>query len=109
MLTRLLVLPLLRALSGLAVDTASRLGGMLGVLVFHLGVRRRVASDLVARTLGLRGGRRRAVVRRSYASMGASFTEPWTIGGVDGGERHLATGNPAWLAQVLRRTRAACS
>ena len=103
MLTRWLILPLLRALSGRAVDTASRLGGMLGVLVFHLGVRRRVASDLLARTLRLRGSHRRAVVRRSYASMGASFTELWTIGGRDGGERHLTCGNPTWLAAVLRR------
>src|ERR1043165_7347154 len=103
MLTRWVVLPWLRALAGLAVDTASGLGGMLGVLVFHLGVRRRVASDLVGRTLRLRGRHRRAVVRRSYASMGASFTELWTSGGVDGGERRLVGGNPAWLAQVLRR------
>lgn len=103
MLTRLLVLPLLHALSGLAVDTASRLGGMLGTLVFHLGVRRRVASHMIARTLRLRGIHRRDVVRRSYASMGASFTELWTVGGVDGGERHLVCGNPAWLAQALRR------
>jgi KDO2-lipid IV(A) lauroyltransferase len=103
MLTRLVVLPLLGALSRVAVDSASRLGGMCGLLAFHLGVRRTVASDLVHRTLGLSGSRRRAVVRRSYASMGASFVELWTIGGVDGGERHLTTGNPTWLARVLRQ------
>lgn len=103
MLTRWIMLPLLRALSGLAVDTASRLGGMLGVLVFHLGMRRSVASDCVLAALGLRGTQRRDVVRRSYASMGASFTELWTIGGVDGGERHLTAGNPLWLAGMLRR------
>jgi KDO2-lipid IV(A) lauroyltransferase len=103
MLTRWIVLPLLRALSGLAVDTASRLGGMLGVLAFHLGVRRQVASTCIRQTLGLRGIRRRDIVRRSYASMGASFTELWTIGGVDGGERHLVGGNPTWLAATLRR------
>jgi len=103
MLTRWIMLPLLRALSCLAVDTASRLGGMLGTLVFHLGVRRKVASDCVRAALGLRGIKRREVVQRSYASMGASFTELWTIGGVDGGERHLTTGNPTWLALVLRR------
>ena len=103
MLTRWIMLPLLRALSGLAVDTASRLGGMLGLLVFHLGVRRGVASGCIASALDLRGTQRRDVVRRSYASMGASFTELWTIGGVDGGERHLTTANPTWLATVLRR------
>lgn len=103
MLTRWIMLPLLRALSWLAVDTASRLGGMLGVLVFHLGMRRGVASNCVHRTLGLRGIQRRDVVRRSYASMGASFTELWTIGGIDGGERHLTGGNPLWLAEMLRR------
>jgi Kdo2-lipid IVA lauroyltransferase/acyltransferase len=103
MLTRWLILPLLRALSFLAVDTASRLGGMLGVAAFHLGVRRKVASNCVQMTLGLRGIHRRDVVRRSYASMGATFTELWTVGGVDGGERHLTTGNPTWTQQVLTR------
>lgn len=103
MLTRWILLPLLHALSWLAVDTASRLGGTLGVLVFHLGLRRGVASTGIHAALGLRGTRRRDVARRSYASMGASFTELWTIGGVDGGERHLATGNPLWLAAMLRR------
>jgi KDO2-lipid IV(A) lauroyltransferase len=102
MLTRWIILPLLRALSHLAVDTASRLGGMLGLLVFHLGFRRGVASRSVRLTLGLRGVQRRDVVRRSYASMGASFTELWTFGGVDGGERHLTTGNPTWFAHMLR-------
>ncbi len=103
MLTRWIMLPLLRAFSCLAVDTASRLGGMLGVLVFHLGMRRGVASTCVHTTLGLRGTVRRDVVRRSYASMGASFTELWTIGGVDGGEHHLTTANPTWLALMLKR------
>ncbi len=103
MLSRLVILPLLRSLRYLAVDTASRLGGSLGVATFHLGVRRGVASGCVYTALGLRGTRRRDVVRRSYASMGASFTELWTIGGVDGGERHLTGGNPTWLAQLARR------
>ncbi|HEX3132131.1 MAG TPA: hypothetical protein VHX44_00955, partial [Planctomycetota bacterium] len=103
MLTRWIILPLLRALSYLAVDTASRLGGMLGLVVFYLGFRRGVASRSVRLALGMRGIQRRDVVRRSYASMGASFTELWTIGGVDGGERHLTAGNPTWLAQMLRR------
>lgn len=102
MLNRLVILPLLRSLRLLAVDTASRLGGSLGVLTFHLGVRRRVASGCIRTALGLTGTRRRDIVRRSYASMGASFTELWTIGGVDGGERHLVGGNPLWLTRLAR-------
>ena len=39
MLNRLLILPLLRLLSLMAVDTASRVGGSLGLLTFYLGVR----------------------------------------------------------------------
>jgi lauroyl/myristoyl acyltransferase len=73
------------------------------VLAFHLGVRRRVASGCVATALGLRGDARRRVVRRSYASMGATFLELWTFGGVDGIERHLRYLNPAWQALVHRR------
>ncbi len=103
MLNRLVVLPLLRALNRLAADTASRIGGGLGVLVFHIGIRRRVASACVATALGLRGQARRAVVRRSYASMGASFLEIWTVGGVDGMERHLRFLNPAWQRLVNQR------
>jgi lauroyl/myristoyl acyltransferase len=104
MLNRWLILPLLRALSYLAVDTASRVGGSLGVLTFHLGVRRRVASDCIAQSLGIRGPQRRAIVRRSYASMGASFIELWTIGGVDGGEKHLALPNETWLRHCMTTT-----
>jgi lauroyl/myristoyl acyltransferase len=103
MLNRLVVLPLLRLLGRLAADTASRVGGSLGVATFHLGVRRRVASDCVATALGLRGPARRAVVRRSYASMGASFLELWTIGGVDGIENHLSSFAPCWQQLVLTR------
>ncbi len=103
MLNRLVVLPLLRLLGRLAADTASRVGGSLGVAAFHLGVRRRVASDSVATALNLRGPARRAVVRRSYASMGASFLELWTIGGVDGIERHLGSFAPTWQDRVLTR------
>jgi KDO2-lipid IV(A) lauroyltransferase len=103
MLDRLVILPLLRALAWLAVDTASRVGGSLGVLVFHLGVRRRVASGCLHTAMGLTGARRRAIIRRSYASIGASFVELWSIGGVDGGERHLTTANPTWLKAVLAR------
>ncbi len=103
MLNRLVLLPLLRMLSRLAVDTASRFGGSFGVLTFHFGIRRQVASRCLGTAMGLSGIRRRDVVRRSYASMGASFTELWTVGGVDGLERHLVGGNPRWLAQLMQR------
>jgi KDO2-lipid IV(A) lauroyltransferase len=103
MFNRLVVLPLLRLLKRLAADTASRVGGSLGIATFHLGVRRRVSSDCVRIALGMTGTRRRAVVRRSYASMGASFLELWTIGGVDGIERHLYSFAPHWQDLVLRR------
>ena len=101
MLDRFIVL--LRCLRHLAADTASRLGGSLGVAAFHLGVRRTVASGNVGIALGLTGSPRRAVVRTSYASMGASFVELWTLGGVDGIERHLRVLAPTWLATVLAR------
>ncbi len=103
MLNRLVILPLLRSLRYLAVDTASRWGGSLGIATFHLGFRRGVASGCVHTALGLTGTRRRDVVRRSYASMGASFTELWTIGGVDGGEHHIVGGNPTWMKELVRR------
>jgi KDO2-lipid IV(A) lauroyltransferase len=103
MLNRLVILPLLHALNWLAADTAARLGGSLGVLAFHLGVRRRVASGNIAATLGLRGPERRRVLRRSYATMGANFLELWTIGGPDGPERHLQLLDPLWQAYVHRR------
>jgi lauroyl/myristoyl acyltransferase len=103
MLNRLLVLPLLRVLNLLAADTASRVGGSLGLVVFHIGVRRRVASACVATALGLTGRTRRAVVKRSYASMGASFLELWSVGGVDGMENHLGFFAPHWQRQVLQR------
>ncbi len=104
MLNRLLILPLLRLLSLMAVDTASRVGGSLGLLTFYLGVRRKVASTCIRESIGLRGSARRAVVRRSFASMGASFIELWTVGGVDGGERHLTVASPTWLRQVMTNT-----
>lgn len=102
MLDRLIVL-LLGCLRWLAADTASRLGGSLGVAAFHLGVRRKVASSNVGTALGMTGTARRDVVRTSYASIGASFIELWTAGGVDGIDRHLQVLAPTWLSAVLRR------
>jgi KDO2-lipid IV(A) lauroyltransferase len=74
------------------------------VAAFHLGVRRRVASANAGIALGLRGNPRREVVRTSYASMGATFVELWTVGGVDGIERHLRVLAPTWLRAVLGRS-----
>src|SRR5258708_4777447 len=103
-LQRVLVVPVLSALAGLAADTACRLGAALGVLAFHLGVRRRVARECIFRTLGLRGPRRRAVTRRSYATMGANFIELWTIGrGAGSPEEGVRFLNPRWQELVQRR------
>src|SRR5476651_1084555 len=103
-LQRLLVVPVLSALGGLAADTACRLGAALGVLAFHLGVRRGVVRDGLARALGLGGPRRRAVARRSYATMGANFVELWTIGrGAGSPEEGVRFFNPRWQALVQRR------
>jgi KDO2-lipid IV(A) lauroyltransferase len=104
MLNRLLVPPLLGLFRRLAADTVSRVGGSLGILVFHLGIRRRVASRTMAEGLQATGWRRRDLIRRSYASMGASFLELWAIGGVDGPERHVRIINPAWLQLLLARS-----
>lgn len=102
LLNHLLVLPLLRLCNRLAADTASRLGGGLGVLAFHLGIRRRMAQRALTETLGLRGPARRAVLRRSYATMGAAFVELFTVGGPDGIERHLHYAAPTWQARIHR-------
>lgn len=97
----------LSALNRLAADTASRVGGGIGVLGWWLGVRRRVANANIARCLGLRGPARARVMRRAYASMGAAFLEVWTIGGPAGPERAVRVLNPRWQALVQRRHPAA--
>jgi Kdo2-lipid IVA lauroyltransferase/acyltransferase len=94
---------ILRACNGLCADTAARAGGSLGVLAWRLGVRRRVANDVIARTLGLSGPARSRITRRAYATMGANFVELWTIGGPDGPERHVGRANPRWQAAIHRR------
>ena len=55
------------------------------------------ASACIASTLGLRGTRRRDIVRRSYASMGASFTELWNESG--GEEDRVVRTVQRWRAQ----------
>ena len=94
---------LLALLNRLAADTACRVGGTLGVLAFHLGIRRRVGSEQPTSCLGLRGPARARVLRRSYASMGAQFLQVWTIGGPDGPERQARVLNPGWTALMARR------
>jgi lauroyl/myristoyl acyltransferase len=89
------------------VDTADRLGGWFGVLAFHLGVRRRHCARLVELTLGMRGPQRARVLRQAYASMGANFLAVWTIGGVDGAERHLSWSSPLWTRRIMERSHGA--
>lgn len=95
----------IRALSALAADTACRVGAGLGVLAFHLGVRRKVASRNLTACLGLRGRERARVLRRSYATMGAAFFEVWTIGGPAGPEHTVTVANPLWLKHVRQKYR----
>lgn len=93
---------LFTGLAALSSDTACRLGAALGRLAFVLGVRRRVSSDQVRRVLGLQGTTRRRVVERSYAHMGATFFEIWTLGG-----QHAVTtvANPRWFAHLIAQGR----
>lgn len=100
---RLVSVPFLRLLNRLACDTACRVGGNLGLLAWRLGIRRRLAQRTLTETLGLRGHRRQKILKRSYATMGASFLELFTVGGPDGPERHLHYANPQWQALVHRR------
>ncbi len=102
-LTTFLVLRVLMALGHLAPDTACRLGGGLGVLAFHLRVRRRVATCMVQRGVGLAGPARAKVLRRSYASMGANFLEVWSAGRPGGIGTGLTVLNPRWMGAMHRR------
>lgn len=103
LLHRLFTLPLLHLISGIAADSADRAGAALGVLCFHLGLRRRVVSANLARALGLSGPRRRAIARRSYATMGANFLNVWTFGHPAGPEAGVEWMAPSWVAQLQRR------
>ena len=94
---------LLSFLQLLAADTASRLGGTLGIVAWRMGVRRKLVNDTLERTLGMRGPARARVSRRAYATMGANFIEIWTAGGVDGVERHAHAVNPGWMRLVQAR------
>ncbi len=102
-LSRFCIVPALSLLNRLAADTACRVGGSLGVLVFHLGLRRRTAGQQLGLMMGLKGTRRRDILRRAYATMGANFVELLAVGGPDGPEHHFEVRNPTWLAQTLAR------
>jgi KDO2-lipid IV(A) lauroyltransferase len=91
---------LLHTLRGLASDTACRLGGSLGVLAWRLGVRRSLVNEYLTMTLGLRGPARAKVARQCYATMGATFVEVFTAGGVDGIERHTRLMAPTHVARL---------
>ena len=90
-------------LNRLASDTACRLGGTLGLLVWRLGFRRRVAQDQITRALGVRGTRRRRLLRRAYASIGASFLDVFTAGGPCGPERGMQVLNPGFQRRLRGR------
>ncbi len=61
-----------------------------------------MSSDQVRRVLGLQGTARRRVVERSYAHMGATFLEIWTMGGLPS----VATvANPRWFAHLIAQGR----
>ncbi len=103
--SRLVVVPALGLLNRLAADTACRVGGSLGVLAFHLGLRRRTAGQQLGLMLGLKGTHRRDILRRAYATMGANFVELLAVGGPDGPENHLEILNPLWMQRALKQNR----
>lgn len=89
-------------LGTLAVDTADRAGAALGLLAFHLGIRRRVVRSNLRRALGLSAMARRRVARQAYATMGANFL---ALAAARGGLRgcHLEVVNPAWCRHLQAR------
>jgi Kdo2-lipid IVA lauroyltransferase/acyltransferase len=95
----------LGALSRLSGVTAARLGGSLGVLAFHIGLRRRVVRDNLRQTLSLRGPARRAAARQSYATIGANFLELLTVGNGNGPELGVETLMPAWVERLRQDQR----
>ncbi|TVR44297.1 MAG: hypothetical protein EA402_07510 [Planctomycetota bacterium] len=63
-----------RVAGACAADTVDRIGGALGLLAWALGLRRQVASQTLSIALGpLSHYRRRRLLRRAYATMGANF------------------------------------
>lgn len=107
----------LRGVGLLQADTADRVGAAIGLLAFHLGLRRRMVSEGLA-LLGWRGAARRYEARRSFCSVGASMFSIWTIGhpgGVDpqpapmpqfpGGAVLVIGHTGMWLAAALQARR----
>jgi Kdo2-lipid IVA lauroyltransferase/acyltransferase len=90
-------------MQSLSSPTATRLGAWLGVMAFHLGIRRRLVRETLGLTLGVRGPERARLARRAYATMGANFIEIWTAGGQDGIEQHIEVANPTWARVVQAR------
>jgi KDO2-lipid IV(A) lauroyltransferase len=89
-------------LGTISADTAARFGAALGLLAFHLGLRRRVVYDNLRLALGLRGAARHAAARKSYLTMGANFIEMWTIGNGRGPELNVEIAEPNWTARMRR-------
>ena len=87
---------LLRALQSLTSPTATRFGAWMGVIAFHLGIRRQLVRETLGLTLHWSGPQRTRIARQAYATMGANFIEIWTAGGSDGIERHVEMANPRW-------------
>ncbi len=87
----------------LAADTGDRAGAALGVLAFHLGIRRRVVSENLGRCLALSGPRRRRVARQSFATTGANFVVMWSIGRPWGPEHGVELWAPTWQRLMYQR------
>lgn len=100
LIRRLAVRLSVAAFQRLGADTAGRLGGSLGVAAFHLGIRRSVVRDNLRTTLGMRGWTRRAVARKSYATVGANFLELFTVGSGHGPEQGVETLMPTCLERL---------
>ena len=90
----------LRGCGRLHADTADRVGAALGILAFHLGVRRRLVSAQLHRSLGITGNARRTLNRRSYASVGANFLSVLTGGGPGGLEQGVSDPHPTWTRRM---------
>ncbi len=77
--TDLFILSAVKGLRSLAPDTGCRLGAKIGLMAYHLGLRRRVVADNVTRALGVRGRVRKHIIRKSYLNLGAAFLEAWPL------------------------------
>ena len=96
---------LLRPFATLQADTADRCGAALGLLVWASGLRRRVVSGNIARSLGLGGPVRGRIARRAYASLGANvvllLSAPRLAQDL---ERRVTILNPGWCRHLAATT-----